>query len=215
VHGAGNVTIPHKRAVAALCDRLTPAAQHTSAVNTFWHEGEELVGDNTDVVGFQRLVDSLGLAQHPRHLALLGAGGGAAAVCEAARAWDGARVRLWSRSAARAEALTGRYALLVEAVATPLDAVRGADLVVNATPVGLTDDAMPLPIEAIPHDAAVTDLVYRLGESRWIREARAHGHPAADGLVMLVEQGAESFHRWFGIEPDRDVMWRALREAPR
>ncbi|MEP7345814.1 MAG: shikimate dehydrogenase, partial [Gemmatimonadaceae bacterium] len=93
------------------------------------------------------------------------------------------------------------------------DAVEGADLVVNATPVGLLDDEMVLPIDQLPRDAAVTDLVYRQGESRWVREARANGHPAADGLVMLVEQGAEAFRLWFGIEPDRDVMWRALREV--
>ena len=213
VHGAGNVTIPHKVAVAAACDRLTPMAHRTGAVNTFWHEGDVLVGDNTDVVGFDRLVDSLGLARQPRCVALLGAGGGAAAVCESVAGWQGARVRVWSRDGTRADALARRYAMIAVAVETPQAAASGADLLVNATPIGLHDDAVPLPGAQIPRDAAVTDLVYRAGETCFVREARAYGHTAADGLVMLLEQGAEAFQRWFGVQPDRDVMRRALRQA--
>lgn len=215
VRGAGNATIPHKQAVAACCNRLTPVAELTGAVNTFWHEGDVLVGDNTDVVGFRRLVESLRLAQLPRAIGLLGAGGAAAAVCEAARGWPGARVRLWGRRVDAARHLAARYADVVHVTESPLDAVAGADLVVNATPVGLTDDAMVIPVKRLPCDAAVTDLVYRRGESRWVREARAQGHAAADGLVMLVEQGAESFRRWLGVEPDRDAMWQAIRDHER
>lgn len=215
VRGAGNVTIPHKGVMAAACDRLTPVAERTGAVNTFWHDGDVLVGDNTDVEGFQALVDSLGLARQPQRVGLLGAGGGAAAVCEAVGAWEGARVRVWSRSESRANGLASRYGSLVEVAETPRDAASGADLLVNATPVGLADDAVPLAIDQIPRDAAVTDLVYRPGESSFVREARARGHVAADGLVMLLEQGAEAFRRWFGIEPNRDVMWRAVRQVAR
>ena len=54
------------------------------------------------------------------------------------------------------------------------------------------------------------DLVYRSGETAWVRAARNAGHRAADGEGMLVEQGALSFERWFGIEPDRNAMWSAL-----
>jgi shikimate dehydrogenase len=57
----------------------------------------------------------------------------------------------------------------------------------------------------------VFDLVYRTGETAWVRGARNAGHRAADGEGMLIEQGALSFERWFGIEPDRNAMWRAMR----
>jgi shikimate dehydrogenase len=63
----------------------------------------------------------------------------------------------------------------------------------------------------LPRDAAVFDLAYRAGETAWVRAARNAGHPAADGEGMLVEQGALSFERWFGVPPDRDAMWRAMR----
>src|SRR5690606_31263957 len=98
-----------------------------------------------------------------------------------------------------------------EVVSSVPDAVRGAALVVNATPLGLREqDPLPVPIEELESTVAVLDLVYRRGGTRWIREAREAGHQAADGLGMLVEQGALAFSRWLGVEPDRSVMWRAL-----
>ena len=111
----------------------------------------------------------------------------------------------------RAHALASRFGASVEVVESVDGALDGATLVVNATPVGLHDDAFPVPIESLPRDAAVFDLVYRANETAWVRAARDAGHRAADGEGMLVEQGALSFERWFGIEPDRNAMWRALR----
>lgn len=213
--GAGNVTIPHKQAVAAFCDRLTPTAERTGAVNTFWVSEGQLVGDNTDVVGFDRLVATLALPHPPRRVLLLGAGGAAAAVCEAIHGWTGAHVRIASRSRASAERLARRYASIATMVADSAQAAADADLVVNATPVGLRDDEFPLPIEVMRRDTGVTDLVYRRGETPWVLAARAAGHPAVDGLVMLLEQGVAAFQRWFQQEPDRNAMWDALRRAAR
>jgi shikimate dehydrogenase len=90
------------------------------------------------------------------------------------------------------------------------DAVDGAAIVVNATAIGLTDDQQPVGVERMPSDAAIIDLVYRRDETAWVRAARARGHRAIDGLPMLIEQGALAFQRWFGIAPDRDVMWRSV-----
>ena len=61
---------------------------------------------------------------------------------------------------------------------------------------------------------AVLDLVYRRGLTPWVRQARARGLRASDGLTMLVEQGALAFERWFGVAPDRDVMWEAVGGRP-
>ncbi|MFN8582862.1 MAG: shikimate dehydrogenase [Gemmatimonadaceae bacterium] len=215
LRGAGNLTIPHKRAGAACCDRLTPVAARTGAVNTFWYEGSELLGDNTDVMGFDGLITSLGLARVPQRVLLLGAGGAAAAVCEAVASWTGARVVIASRSRGSAQDLVLRYAHIADIAADVATAARTADLVVNATPVGLRDDGLPLPLTLLARDAVVTDLVYRRGETAWVREARRAGHVAADGLVMLLEQGVAAFRRWFGMEPDREAMWSALRTAAR
>lgn len=215
VHAAGNVTIPHKSAMALLCDRVTPIAARTRAVNTFWHEAEELVGDNTDVGGFDALVATLyGVAPRNARVALIGAGGAAAAVCEAISHWDGARVFIVARRPASASALAERYPDLAARAGSLSEGIHDATLVVNATPVGLTGDAMPVDPELLPRDAYVIDLAYRAGETAFVRAARARAHRAADGLAMLVEQGALAFERWFGIAPDRTAMWEALGRTP-
>lgn len=208
---AGNVTVPHKAAVAAACDRHTGTAIRTGAVNTFWCDGERLVGDNTDVAGFRALALSV-LGQEPEDavVGLLGAGGGAAAVCAVVEEWPGARVVVHARGRERAEALAHRFPGLVRLAYSTADAVRDATVVVNATPVGLQGDDVPVAVGLLPRDAAVMDLAYRAGQTPWILAAREAGHRAADGLEMLIAQGAEAFERWFGRAPDRDVMRQAL-----
>jgi shikimate dehydrogenase len=214
-NAAGNITIPHKQAVADRCARLSAAARAAGAVNAFWFEGGVLVGDNTDIAGFDAAARALcGDAWPPRNVAMLGAGGAAAAVAIGVGGWPGSTLTVWARRAEQASAFAQRFDD-VRAAATAREAIRDADLVVNATPVGLHDDTLPLDVAALAPGAAVLDLVYRPGETALARAARAAGHRASDGMAMLVEQGAAAFARWFGTEPDRRVMWRALgREAP-
>lgn len=209
---SGNVTVPHKEAFAALCGRLTPIAERVGAVNTFWTEDGELVGDNTDVGGFEEAVArAFGAQRVWRRVALIGAGGGAAAVAAAAERWAGCRVALWSRDAERAERLATRFGNVQRADSVEA-AVREAELVVNATPLGLgPDDEFPVPVQSLPLRAGVFDLAYVRAETAWVRAARAAGRPAADGLGMLVAQGALAFERWFGEAPNREAMWASLR----
>ena len=214
----GNVTIPHKGTFVPYCDVLTPLADRTRAVNTFWiDEQQRLVGDNTDVGGFDALVRHvLGALPNDARVALLGAGGAAAAVCAATERWAGATVAIWGRTLERSRALAARFAHLSVAN-TPHEAVRNANIVVNATPVGMgsTSSAMPLSVDAIADGAVVLDLVYRSTETPFVRRARARGLRAAGGLVMLVEQGALAFERWFGVLPNRDLMRSVVGSAGR
>lgn len=208
---AGNVTMPHKEHVAARCTRLTPLARRAGAVNTFWFEGEELIGDNTDVPGIDFTARALLREALSRaRVALVGAGGAASALLTAAERWGAARVRVYNRHGERARELVRRFGAVAEVAADLESALQGATLVVNATPVGQHSDDHPVPLALLPPDAAVFDLVVRADETHWVRAARAAGHRAADGEGMLLEQGAESFERWFGIRPDRGAMWRAL-----
>jgi shikimate dehydrogenase len=209
--GAGNVTIPYKEKVFERCDRLSDTARRAEAVNTFWFERGELAGDNTDVGGFKAAAHRL-LDGTPREITvgLLGAGGAAAAVLAAVESWPECTALVHNRTLERAEALCARFSN----VAQPTDAAtvaQQADIVVNATSVGLRDDALPIDPERLRPEAAVLDLVYRPGETAFVRAARARGLRAADGLAMLVEQGALAFERWFGFPPDREVMWASLR----
>jgi len=211
---AGNVTVPHKAAAATLSDRLTPLAERVGAVNTFWVDaGGAIVGDNTDVHGFDSAVrELLGRAPANIRVALIGAGGAAAAVLAAADRWSGCAVAVWNRTAARAQALAARFAGVAHAEDFLADAIRRADLVVNATSVGLDGQGIPVDPALLPRRAAVVDLVYRPGETTWVRLARSRGMRACDGLPMLVEQGALAFERWLGVAPDRSAMWEAVRQ---
>jgi len=208
---AGNVTIPFKERMHDACGVLSPLAQRVGAVNVFWiDEDGRLVGDNSDVGGFDAAVATL-LGACPRDITvgLLGAGGAAAAVLAAVETWPGCTAHVYNRTPERARLLCERFG----AVAQPVDdvgVIAGAQLVVNATSIGIRDDAYPLSPSLIAPGAAVIDLVYRPGETAWIRALRARGHRACDGLPMLIEQGALAFERWFGVAPDREVMWRSV-----
>jgi shikimate dehydrogenase len=207
---AGNVTVPHKEPVARICDDLTPIAKRIGAVNVFWVDDGRLIGDNTDAGGFAAA--SIALRGAPvapgRSVGVLGAGGAAAAVLAALGEWPSVDVRVWNRHPARAETLAKRFG--VRAVATKQEAVRGVDLVVNATSIGLGSAEHPVDVGMLSAGTDVIDLVYSPNETSWVRAARAAGHRASDGLEMLIEQGALAFERWFDRPPDRAAMWRAV-----
>lgn len=213
----GNVTIPHKEAMASRCTRLDAIAQRVGAINTFRIGADgELEGTNTDVGGFDALARGVGALRAGARVAVLGAGGSAAAVLAALERWSGARVTLYNRTRTRAAAVASRFPV-VECVAnTPREAVAGAAVVVNASSLGLrANDPFPVAIEDLGEAAVVIDLVYRPGETAWVKAAREHGHAAADGAGMLLEQGALAFEWWFGITAPRDVMRDALTAASR
>ena len=211
-HAAGNVTVPHKEQVAQHCTRLMPLAHRVGAVNVFWHEDGQLVGDNSDVGGAEAMLRALlGAALPGARVAMVGAGGSAGAVLCAAERCGAGEVRVYNRNMPRAEHLVARFAPLARAFASLGDALNGADLVINCTPLGLrAGDAFPVAVDDLPERCAVFDLAYAQGETAWVTAARQAGHRASDGEGMLIEQGAIAFERWFGFEPDRSVMWKAL-----
>jgi shikimate dehydrogenase len=211
--GAGNVTVPHKEAVFARCARVTPVAQRVGAVNTFWVEDGQLVGHNTDVGGFDAAARvAFGVPAPNMTVAVLGAGGAAAACLAAVERWPGATAVIASRTPGRADRLVERFSRIARRVDDYDTAVAGADLVINATPLGLKGESGPVDPAKMRPGTRVFDLVYQRGGTKWVLLARARGLVATDGLRMLVEQGALSFERWFGMAPDRELMWSAVND---
>ena len=209
----GNVTIPHKEAVAGLA-QCTELAERVGAVNTFWHDDGLLVGHNTDVAGVTETIRSF-FAEDVRDVrcTVLGAGGSAAAVLVALDNMGCSAVTVAARATDRARRLLDRLALRARVTSNADDAVADAGLVINATPIGMNDDDMPVSLASLRPDAAVFDLVYRREETAWVRAARAKGHRAVDGREMLLEQGAAAFECWFGVTAPREVMREALLHA--
>jgi shikimate dehydrogenase len=215
-HAGGNVTIPHKEHVARRA-RCTPLAVRVGAVNTFWHDAGELIGHNTDVAGAVAVLQSLkpgGLRDTT--CVLLGAGGSSAAVLVALTMLGCPDIALSARTPERAERLSARVGVPVRIVANAADLeaeARHAGLIINATPIGMHDDRMPIDPQRLAPDAVAFDLVYRKGLTSWIRACRAAGHAAEDGRRMLLEQGAAAFTCWFGQPAPIDVMANALAAA--
>jgi shikimate dehydrogenase len=186
-----NVTQPHKAAVLALLDGVTPAAARVDAVNTVVRNDGRLVGHNTDLPALVAELRALGRF---RHAVVLGRGGAARSVA-AVLTDDGARVELVGRD---------RWSLLREL----LD---DADLLVNATPIGTGGDDSPLPAELLRPGLAVLDLVYRPSPTRLVRDARQAGAPARGGAGVLLRQAALSFSLWTDTAAPLDAMRDALR----
>ncbi|MQA89140.1 MAG: shikimate dehydrogenase [Gemmatimonas sp.] len=214
--GAGNITVPHKQLAARVVERKTSAVHRTDACNTYWLEDGELWGDNTDVVGFRRAAERLlGHALTSSRVLLLGAGGAARAVVCALVEDSAAEVVVVNRSADRAADLVRRFADATSRLRTAPDlatlSTESFDLIVNATSLGLRpDDPLPSDPDSTPRTAAVLDLVYSPVGTPWIRSFEARGIPAADGLDMLLFQGAASFERWWGCPAPLAAMRAAL-----
>ncbi len=215
--GGGNVTVPHKALAARTVDRPSDAVLRTGACNAWWMEDGALHGDNTDVAGAREAIQALlGRTPAGARVLLLGAGGAASAVVCALVDAGVERIAVANRTRDRAESLAERFrapAVRIDVVDS-VDAVAAErfDLAINATSLGLRPaDPLPLDPDAPgPSVGAALDLVYAPGETRWVREMRARGLPAADGKEMLIQQGAAAFRRWWSIDPPLDAMRAAL-----
>ena len=193
--GGANVTVPHKAAVATLVDGLSELAREAGAVNTVVREGERLIGHNTDVPATVEAIRRLCPAGVGRAL-ILGAGGAGRAVQLALHTAGVEQVTVLRRS-------DGSLARLAEAIA-------GADLLVNATPVGTGADESLVPAELLRADLAVLDLVYRPSPTRLVREARAVAASAESGAGILLGQAWRSLELWLGVPAPLEAMQAAL-----
>jgi shikimate dehydrogenase len=197
-----NVTIPHKQAVMEHMDAIDPEAVKARAVNTIVHDGERLVGSNTDIAAIRSAIASVGVEPKGANVVIFGAGGSARA---ASAALEGAHVTFVSRHPNEAD-VAGR-AIAWDDPALPA-LVRSTDLLVNATPLGRREE-MPIRPGALPRDGAVIDLVYVTGGTPLVRKARSLGLRTADGWEILLAQGAKSFEAWTG----RPAPVSAMRET--
>jgi shikimate dehydrogenase len=215
-----HVTVPHKVAVLPLLDRVTPAATLAGAVNCVKREGDELVGDNTDGRGF---LESLSAIVDPAgsDAVVLGAGGAARAIVAELALAGARRVTVVNRSLDRAAEVARSIgeATGIECRPEPLTApwaVPGtAEVVVQATRVGMDDAGARLPLDwsAAREGAIAADVVIDPPRTAFLREAGAQGLRTLDGLGMLVSQAVLGFRWWTGAEPDADAMRRALEQA--
>ena len=205
-----NVTVPHKQAIIPLLDEIDPAAAAIGAVNTvIVGENGHLLGKNSDWLGFMADLAALNVDVHGRDCVIFGAGGSARAVAYGL-AQAGAMVHIVARRQEQADKLAAEMGLSHTSI-TPAE--MDAPLLINSTPLGMYpheegsvwDDKRPF-----SPNSFVYDLVYNPIETLFMRQARAAGCGVANGLGMLLRQGAIAFEWWTGVAPDVGVMQAAF-----
>ena len=214
----GNVTIPHKEVVFALCDSVDPLATTIGAVNTLVVRNGKVHGSNTDYLGFLDNLDANapGWSDGPNDAIIIGAGGAARAILVALRRRDAGKVHVLNRTLEKAQAL-------VEEIDGPFEA-HGFDafpelaahtgLVVNTSSIGMHGSRFDwLDLALLPKTALVTDIVYVPLQTPLLAEAHALGLRTVDGLGMLLHQAVPGFEAWFGVRPKVTAELRARVEA--
>jgi shikimate dehydrogenase len=215
----GNFTLPHKVAVIPYLDELSEAAKLMGAVNCVNRVGEKLVGENTDGKGF---VQSLRQVTDPagKRVVILGAGGAARAIAVELGLSGVAEIVIVNRTAEHGqtlvELLNERVKVAARLVHLSSDYALDdtAEIVINATSIGLGDAEarVPLQLDSLRSGVIVADVIFNPPQTRLIRDAAARGCTTLDGLGMLVNQGVIGFKIWTGVDPDAEVMREAIEE---
>ena len=226
-----NVTVPHKQAVISMLDSVPPSVRDLGAVNTLVIERKEsstvIKGDNTDNQGFIAALEHKEVALRGlKNAVVIGAGGAARAVVYALLRSGKGKIVVLNRTVARAQALIAELdhrlqerSLLRARSLTPetlVESARAADLLVNATTVGMwphMEHSIWSPDVPIPAHLTVFDLVYNPLQTRLLEQAQRSGASAISGLEMLVQQGALAFEIWTGKPAPVEVMRNACERA--
>ncbi|MFO7589353.1 MAG: shikimate dehydrogenase [Acidimicrobiia bacterium] len=201
-----SVTMPHKHDAVGACDELSETATRLGVVNAVVNRDGRLVGDSTDGEGFMRAVADAGVDASDAEVVVLGAGGAARAiVCALGDA--GAHVNVVAR---RAEAAHDAAALAPGGAGRALEeldvALDGCDVLVNATPLGMRGEDVPVADESFAGLRLVFDTVYGSTTTPLIARASKQGVTAVDGIGMLVHQAALAFEMFTGHAAPLDAM---------
>ena len=217
-----NCTIPHKVAVIDHLDGLGESASVIQAVNCVVRRGDQLIGENTDGKGF---LEGVKKRRDPsdQQVVMLGAGGAARAIAVELALAGIRKLTIVNRSAERGQGLVNllqKAQLPVEVELVVLHSTytvpAGADIVINATSIGLYPDVearLPLDLSEMAPTTLVADVVFNPADTHLIKDARAIGCETIDGLEMLVGQGVIGVEYWCGQAPDSEVMRLSLEEV--
>ena len=217
-----NLSMPYKEQVIPYLDELSEEARLIGAVNTVVNREGTLIGYNTDGKGFFKSLPSFKISG--KRMVLLGAGGAAKAILTQAILDGVSQVSVFVRSASiektkpyleKLQHETGfRVDLFaLEDVQELQENITQADLLVNATSVGMDGVSQPIPTSIVlPEKLLVADVIYQPFETPFLKWARSQGNQSINGLGMLLYQAAEAFQLWTGKEMPTDQIWELLKQ---
>ena len=218
-----NLTVPHKEVAFRGLEKLDESAKLFGAANTVEFTEDGMVGHNTDGYGFLKaLEEAFGKTVENDAVFVLGCGGAGRATALQAAVKGAKSLVLADIDAERVQRLEAEVKSLAPAIeifqalekGSQIELCRGCDLVVQASPVGMkkTDPSL-LPPEAFREGQRAFDLIYMYPETAFLTTAREGGAAIANGLGMLLHQGARAFEIWTGTEPSVSAMRKALEDA--
>ena len=208
-----NVTVPHKENVIPLLDDIDEEARFIGAVNTVKNEDGRLRGYNTDGRGFMESLREAGIEVKGKDIFIVGAGGAARAIGYYL-VREASRVCIFDIDSGKAISLVNALKGVRDNVVfvDSLSRIRSSDLIINATPLGLKEeDPLPVDLRLLSKDQVIYDLIY--WDTTLVREARAIGCRAVNGLGMLLWQGVLAFRIWTGITPPVEIMREVLMQG--
>ena len=217
-----NLSMPYKEQVIPYLDQLSEEACLIGAVNTVVNREGTLIGYNTDGKGFFKSLPSFKISR--KRLVLLGAGGAAKAILAQAILDGVSQISVFVRSSSiektrpyleKIQNATGfRVDLFaLEDVQDLQDSITKADLLVNATSVGMDGFSQPIPTSIVlPEKLLVADVIYQPFETPFLKWAKNQGNQSINGLGMLLYQAAEAFELWTGKEMPTDQIWELLKQ---
>ena len=217
-----NLSMPYKEQVISYLDQLSEEARLIGAVNTVVNREGTLIGYNTDGKGFFKSLPSFKISG--KRMVLLGAGGAAKAILAQAILDGVSQISVFVRSSSmektrhyleKIQNATGfRVDLFaLEDVQDLQDSITQADLLVNATSVGMDGSSQPIPTSIIlPEKLLVADVIYQPFETPFLKWAKNQGNQSINGLGMLLYQAAEAFELWTGKEMPTDQIWELLKQ---
>ncbi|MFC3932440.1 shikimate dehydrogenase [Streptococcus dentapri] len=219
-----NLSMPYKQAVIPFLDELDQAAELIGAVNTVVNRDGHLVGYNTDGYGFFMALSQNGFDVKDKTMTILGGGGAATAIIVQAALNGAKKINIFNQSQflettkKQSQKYAGATGVAIEVFpvedqALIQEKIAAADLLVNATSVGMDGNSMVIADDMVLQEGLqVADVIYQPFETPFLKYARSKGLKAINGLGMLLYQAAKAFELWTGQQMPTDIIWRELEE---
>ena len=201
-----NVTMPFKQSIHQEMDSLTEAAIQIGSINTIHKIDNQLIGDNTDGIGFLTAMKAYNIEWTSRPVYILGAGGAAKAICWALKELGVYNIFAWNRTSERINQLNQ----IIRVKPWNCTVLPSNAIVVQCTPLG-TQGIDPLAHIELHSNQIIIDLIYKT--TPLLERLDKIGGMAINGMGMLIHQAAYSFSRWFQCPPPVDLMWASLSNS--
>ena len=193
-----NVTVPFKKTVIPFLDKLSPEAEQTQSVNTIMFDNGDLVGHNTDIAGFDTAIKRLDFSIQDKKVLILGAGGVVPSIIFALKNMHVQEITISNRTREKAENLK---ILFNDLKILEWGNLTDANMIINATSLGLNNETMNLDFSSLGPDRLFYDVVYNPHETNFLKTGKQLGYKTENGKTMFVYQALEAFKLWHKIEP--------------